>query len=597
MAKNNKGSKARASTTSVSERRAVLAVEAVAPAFAAWCNNMPGLPEGALEDLIDAVGVLASAYFKLVPAADVTSFEPLAFGQAMTAVASVEAEQDTEFIFVAIRTYLQFLEETKGWTGSQEDLAQVFTLFYDDDDEPDEPGELELPQHPSADEELAALSGTQLAAHLRSLLQWIGESKPVTSTGALKLAEIEGAAAAVGLVAKGAARNAKRQHIPGFNTESLEPSAPLIVKTMHDLPLLSKIWAALEGGGFIDIGSTKVWPTPNAEAILNHGHPAHLAALRGLMANFLSVSVMGEQEWAPWVAPAAEAQAGLLYAAALAGSTIPVVLLENPDTLESLGMDEFAGRLLRRRMVELEELGVVTLDGAVRVQPALATMVLLALGRQVGDGGGAGPRLPGSVNAGLGLAPTHPVPLLQLKVAIEDTKPPVWRRLVLRSDLTLAQMHSIIQTSFEWFDCHLHEFNVGGYNGITYGPVGPEHDFGDPMPHDESAVTLGQLLKAEKEHISYTYDFGDNWRHRITLEKILPFAPGPAVRCAGGRGMGPAEDSGGTWGWQNVVTAVNDPAHQEHAEYRDWLGMGQGEALDPKEFDRAALDEELTELF
>ncbi|ALO65799.1 hypothetical protein AS189_03960 [Arthrobacter alpinus] len=358
MAKNNKGSKARASTTSVSERRAVLAVEAVAPAFAAWCNNMPGLPEGALEDLIDAVGVLASAYFKLVPASDVTSFEPLGFGQAMTAVGSAEAEEDTEFIFVAIRTYLQFLEETKGWTGSQEDLGQVFALFYDDDggDDAAEPGELELPQRPSADEELAALSGTQLAAHLSSLLQWIGESKPVTSTGALKLAEIEGAAAAVGLVAKGAARNAKRQHIPGFNTESLEPSAPLIVKTMHELPLLSKIWAALEGGGFIDIGSTKVWPTPNAEAILNHGHPAHLAALRGLMANFLSVSVMGEQEWAPWVAPAAEAQAGLLYAAALAGSTIPVSLLENPDTLENLGMDEFAGRLLRRRMAELEEL-------------------------------------------------------------------------------------------------------------------------------------------------------------------------------------------------------------------------------------------------
>ncbi|WP_449374006.1 plasmid pRiA4b ORF-3 family protein [Arthrobacter psychrolactophilus] len=471
----------------------------------------------------------------------------------------------------------------------------MFTLFYDDNDDDDEPGELELPQRPSAEEELAALSGTQLAVHLSALLQWIGESKPVTSTGALKLAEIEGAAAAVGLVAKGAARNAKRQHIPGFNTESLEPGAPLIVKTMHELPLLSKIWAAMEGGGFIDIGSTKVRPTPNAEAILVHEHPAHLAALRGLMANFLSVSVMGEQEWAPWVAPAAEAQAGLLYAAALEKSTIPVSLLENPDTLENLGMDEFAGRLLRRRMAELEELGVVTMDGAVRVQPALVPMVLLALGRHIGDGGGASPLLPGSVNAGP--TPTHPVPLLQLKVAIEGTKPPVWRRLVLRSDLTLAQLHSIIQASFAWLDCHLHEFNVGGYNGITYGPIGPEHDFGDPMPEDEAAVTVGQLLKAEKDSISYTYDFGDDWRHRIVLEEILPFAPGAAVRCTGGRGMGPAEDCGGPWGWQNVVAAVNDPAHEEHTEYREWLGLGPDETLDPKEFDREALDEELTELF
>lgn len=61
-------------------------------------------------------------------------------------------------------------------------------MFYDDDDGA-EPGELELPQYPSADEELTALSGTQLAAHLSSLLQWIGENKSVISTDALKLAE------------------------------------------------------------------------------------------------------------------------------------------------------------------------------------------------------------------------------------------------------------------------------------------------------------------------------------------------------------------------------------------------------------------------
>lgn len=596
MAKNNKGSKARASTTSVSERRAVLAVEAVAPAFAAWCNNMPGLPEGAVEDLIDAVGVLASAYFKLVPASDVTSFEPLALGQAMTAVASAEAEEDTEFIFVAIRTYLQFLEETKGWTGSQEDLGQVFTLFYDDDDDGADPGELELPQPPSADEELAALSGTQLAAHLSSLLQWIGESKSVTSTGALKMVEIEGAAAAVGLVAKGAARNAKRQHIPGFNTESLEPGAPLIVKTMHELPLLSKIWAALEGGGFIDIGSTKVRPTPNAEAILNHGHPAHLAALRGLMANFLSVSVMGEQEWAPWVAPAAEAQAGLLYAAALAGSTIPVSLLENPDTLENLGLDEFAGRLLRRRMEELEELGVVTMDGAVRVQPALVPMVLLAMGRHGGDGGGAGPRLPGSVNAGPGLAPTHAVPLLQLKVAIVQSSPPIWRRLLVRSDATLGLLHHIIQASFAWDDSHLHGFQAGGRRGAVYGDLATR-SYGDP-DLDESAYSLGEVLPAEGDSMVYTYDFGDDWEHKITVEKVLPAKPqAPVARCTGGRGAAPAEDSGGVWGWANMVEAVNNPNHEQHQEYREWLGLSRGESFEAKNFSWQEINEKLGRMF
>ncbi|RAN76142.1 hypothetical protein B5P43_24415 [Bacillus sp. SRB_336] len=266
-------------------------------------------------------------------------------------------------------------------------------------------------------------------------------------------------------------------------------------------------------------------------------------------------------------------------------------------------MDEFGGRLLRRRMTELAELGLVTMDGSVVVPPDLVPVVLLALGAPVADDGGAEPVLPRSVGLGRNQpVPTHPVPILQLKVAIQDTKPPVWRRLQLRSDLTLEQLHGIIQTSFEWLDYHLHEFNAGGRSGTNYGSMDSYDDgFADPFvdpPQDEAAVTVGQLLTAEKNYITYTYDFGDNWRHRITLEKILPFAPdAPAVGCTGGRGMGPAEDCGGAWGWQNVVAAVNDPSHEEHAEYLEWLGMRRGETLDPKEFDREALDEELAELF
>ncbi|MBP2412287.1 hypothetical protein JOF48_001086 [Arthrobacter stackebrandtii] len=591
--------------TSVGGLRASRAVDAVVPAFIQWCKDTRDISAQDAMDFLKPVELLVMAYFEVAPSSVATEFAAEPFGEALASLfatmdeASGGDDEPLMFAHEAIHLFLEFLDEAGIWTGTQEDYEQIHDLFHMDAEEVEELGGMDLPEPPSAEQELAALSETQLAKHLTSLLQWLGDGKQVTSTGALKLTEIEGAAAAVGLAAKGAGRNAKRQLIPGFNAEGLEPGTPLIVKTMHELPLLSKIWAALEGGGFIDVGSTKAWPTPNVEAMLSPGHPAHLAALRGLMANFLSVAVKGEQDWAPWVAPAAEAQAGLLYAAALAGHTIPLSLLENPETLESMGMDEFGGRLLRQRMAELEELGLVTMDGAVRVRPALVPMVLLAMGGHVEGGGVAGPRLPGSVSGGPGPAPTHPVPLLQLKVAIEDTKPPVWRRLVLRSDLTLAQLHSIIQASFEWLDYHLHEFNVGGRNGTNYGPLTSydyDDGFGDP-PQDEAAVTVGQLLNAEKDHISYTYDFGDNWRHRITLEKVLPFAKGPAVRCTGGRGMGPAEDCGGAWGWQNVVAAVNDPAHEEHTEYRGWLGMEQGETLDPKEFDREALDEELAELF
>jgi hypothetical protein len=63
-----------------------------------------------------------------------------------------------------------------------------------------------------------------------------------------------------------------------------------------------------------------------------------------------------------------------------------------------------------------------------------------------------------------------------------------------------------------------------------------------------SAVALTQVAAAEKAKVVYVYDFGDDWRHDIIVEKILPAAPGVAYpRCTAGRGETPAEDSGGIW--------------------------------------------------
>ena len=87
------------------------------------------------------------------------------------------------------------------------------------------------------------------------------------------------------------------------------------------------------------------------------------------------------------------------------------------------------------------------------------------------------------------------------------------------------------------------------------------------------------------------------------VEKVLPHDDGvPAVRCTGGRctggrGAGPAEDSGGVWGWESMVEAVNNPSHEEHADYREWLGLAPGEKLDPKAFDKDELNEELVGMY
>jgi hypothetical protein len=130
-----------------------------------------------------------------------------------------------------------------------------------------------------------------------------------------------------------------------------------------------------------------------------------------------------------------------------------------------------------------------------------------------------------------------------IKVSLHGAKPPVWRRLEVPSTMTLDQVHEVLQAAFEWEDFHLHQFET------VCGEFGnPDRAAEWSELSDESAVALGQVAEAERAKAVYLYDFGDDWRHDIVVEKILPAVPGVAYpRCTGGKGAGPKEDSGGIW--------------------------------------------------
>ena len=179
--------------------------------------------------------------------------------------------------------------------------------------------------------------------------------------------------------------------------------------------------------------------------------------------------------------------------------------------------------------------------------------------------------------------------IYRMKVTLEDSKPPIWRRLLVRSDITLADLHRIIQVAMGWSDYHLHQFIVQG----TY--------FGEPHPayaddldmHDEQEVTLRQIVAGEGFKFCYEYDFGDGWEHQVLVEKILP--PEPDQRyplCIKGRRACPPEDVGGVWGYLGFLEAIQDPDHPEHEEYLEWIG---GE-FDPEAFDLDAVNGKLRSL-
>ncbi|MEP7181388.1 MAG: plasmid pRiA4b ORF-3 family protein [Betaproteobacteria bacterium] len=168
---------------------------------------------------------------------------------------------------------------------------------------------------------------------------------------------------------------------------------------------------------------------------------------------------------------------------------------------------------------------------------------------------------------------------LQLKITLRDVEPQVWRRLVVAPDLTLAQLHDAIQSAFGWQDNHLHEFRVGDFR---YGRPDYEDGFpGDgPALGDERKAPLALALRGQRK-LEYWYDFGDDWWHDIVVEAVLDAdARAPAKALVAGERACPPEDCGGPPGFSDLLAALRDPAHPEHAELREWAGR-----YDPDKFD------------
>jgi hypothetical protein len=109
--------------------------------------------------------------------------------------------------------------------------------------------------------------------------------------------------------------------------------------------------------------------------------------------------------------------------------------------------------------------------------------------------------------------PSGGVPLYQLKVTLKGSKPPIWRRVVVRADMSLDRLHNVIQIVMGWTDSHLHHFIAGsGFARTFYGRPDPEFaDMGNEMLN-EKRYTVADLAPAAKRKFIYEYDFGDGWQ-------------------------------------------------------------------------------------
>jgi hypothetical protein len=180
-------------------------------------------------------------------------------------------------------------------------------------------------------------------------------------------------------------------------------------------------------------------------------------------------------------------------------------------------------------------------------------------------------------------------PVYQIKVGLRGAKPPIWRRLEVPADISLAQLHKVIQIAFDWDGSHMHVFETSyGEFGIADAELGHRA---------EAPVTLAQVAPEAKSKIRYTYDFGDDWEHDILVEKVLDRDEAASYpRCTGGQRATPPEDCGGIWGYHNLTDVLTDPTHPEHEDTLEWLGFHHATEFDPASFDAKTVTQALSRL-
>ncbi|MBW8349598.1 plasmid pRiA4b ORF-3 family protein [Bacillus sp. IITD106] len=143
--------------------------------------------------------------------------------------------------------------------------------------------------------------------------------------------------------------------------------------------------------------------------------------------------------------------------------------------------------------------------------------------------------------------------IFQFKVQLLDMNKPIWRRLLVESDMTFYELHKILQVAFNWYDYHLHSFEIKRKNGkkveqVEIGNPSEEFELSWNEVFDEHHEKLSDWFIKEKDRVIYTYDFGDDWRHEIVLEKILVPVKGKEYPyCLKAVGPAPEEDSRGLY--------------------------------------------------
>lgn len=182
----------------------------------------------------------------------------------------------------------------------------------------------------------------------------------------------------------------------------------------------------------------------------------------------------------------------------------------------------------------------------------------------------------------------------QLHIQLRDSKPAIWRRVLVPADYNFGQLHQVIQAAFSWQGHHLHLFTLPVLtdHGIDQIQFETFHEGYEPLGVD----SVNEIEHQLKDHLKvstaldYHYDFGDDWIHDIVVEGyLIQLKRQKYPACIDGANHHAFEDIGGIWGYQHAVEILADPEHEEHKDLKAWLKANYGAAkvnkFDPTAFE------------
>ncbi len=175
----------------------------------------------------------------------------------------------------------------------------------------------------------------------------------------------------------------------------------------------------------------------------------------------------------------------------------------------------------------------------------------------------------------------------ELKIALENTEPAVWRRLLIPETLSFYKLHHAIQIAFDWENSHLYAFHQGKVS------IGNAELLQESEVIDDRETFVNQILKGKGDYLCYEYDFGDGWNHIVAVEDIHPDdANITSPVCLDGAMAAPPEDCGGIEGYNRLKRVMANSKHPEYKELNKWLGKHFG----PEHFDLKKVNSKLKNL-